>query len=143
MNYHHPGPRRVWKGGSAAHSPPPFRRNRRNHRKCRKCRPNSRRIPKRTRVACKKYHFGSKNPENGNQKRPKATKKRKFTNGVLVRALDTKPGWIEIFCLQETAQTIRLNHFLAVLFFRTKTSTEVIQTKIRVFIFMIYLIYWI
>ncbi len=45
VNYRHPGPRRVWKGGSAAHPPPPFRRNHRNRRKCRKCRPNSRRVP--------------------------------------------------------------------------------------------------
>ena len=42
----------------------------------------------------------------------KKNKKRKFTNGVLVRALEAKPGWIEIFFLQETAQTISLNQYL-------------------------------
>ena len=30
--------------------------------------------------------------ENGDQTRPTTTKKRKFTNGVLVRALEAKPG---------------------------------------------------
>ena len=34
------------------------------------------------------------------QKARKNNEKRKFTNRVLVRALDTKTGWIEIFFLQ-------------------------------------------
>ena len=45
-------------------------------------------------------------------KTAKNNKKQKYTNGVLVRALDTKPGWIEIFFLQETAQTISLNQYI-------------------------------
>ena len=46
------------------------------------------------------------------QQTTKNNKKRKFTNGVLVRALGTKPGWIEIFFLQEAAQTISLNQYI-------------------------------
>ena len=66
--------------------------------------------------------------ENGDQKQPKTNKKRKFTNGALVRALETKPGWIEIFFLQESAQTIRSNHcFLICLYFRAKKSTELFK----------------
>ena len=41
---------------------------------------------------------------------PKKTKILKFTNEVLVRALEAKPGWIEIFFFQEIVQIIRLIH---------------------------------
>ena len=51
-----------------------------------------------------------------------------LTNGVLVRALEAKPGWIEIFCLQETAQTIRLNHcFFNTFIFSDQNSTELFK----------------
>ena len=42
----------------------------------------------------------------------KKNKKRKFTNRVLERALDTKPGWIESFFVQESAQTTNLNQYI-------------------------------
>tara|TARA_A100001015_G_C14424620_1_gene494235 strand:- start:138 stop:506 length:369 start_codon:yes stop_codon:yes gene_type:complete len=52
------------------------------------------------------------NPTRKKQKTKNNFKKQKFTNQVLVRALDTKPGWIEIFFLQESAQTISLNQYI-------------------------------
>ena len=52
-------------------------------------------------------HSKQERKQTEKQTTTKTTKKQKFTNGVLVRALGTKPGWIEIFCLQETAQTVR------------------------------------
>ena len=58
----------------------------------------------------------------------KNNQERKFTNRVLVRALEAKPGWIEIFFLQETAQTIRLNHCFSIFsYFRTKVSPELFK----------------
>ena len=42
----------------------------------------------------------SRKQEAGNRKQEKRTKnckKRKFTKGVLVRALEAKPGWIQVF----------------------------------------------
>ena len=44
VNYRHPGPRRVWKGGSELQSPPPFPRNNRNCRNNRDPVENSRRL---------------------------------------------------------------------------------------------------
>ena len=49
-------------------------------------------------------------------------------NGVLVRALEAKTGWIEICFLQETAQTIRLNHcFVNSFICSDQNSTELFK----------------
>ena len=68
VNYRHPGPRRVWKGGSAAHPPPPFRWNRRNHRNCRT---NSWRIPGGHELLVKNTILGTKIRKMGNKNNKK------------------------------------------------------------------------
>ena len=58
--------------------------------------------------------------------------KRKFTKQVLVRALEAKPGWIGISFLQETAQTIRLNHRFSFFYIFICSATQSAELFIKV-----------